>query len=83
VLDNFLLLPFEARKDAAQIFNNLVHKNIADFVQYICANIHIVDMLIDGYNQPDIALNGGAMLRECVRYDDLARAILYSDKFWV
>lgn len=83
MLNNFLLLPFEARKDAAQIFNNLVHKNIANFVQYISANIHIVDMLIDGYNQPDIALNGGAMLRECVRYDDLARAILYSDKFWV
>ena len=38
--------------------------------------------MIDGYRHPDIALNTGSMLRECIRHDNLAHDILYSNFLW-
>ena len=34
------------------------------------------------YENPEIALNCGAMLRECIRHETLARTILYSPEFF-
>lgn len=34
------------------------------------------------YENPEIALNCGAMLRECIRHETLARIILYSPEFY-
>ncbi|KAH6938918.1 hypothetical protein HPB50_014843 [Hyalomma asiaticum] len=34
------------------------------------------------YEKQDIALNCGTMLRECARYEALAKIILYSDEFY-
>ena len=33
------------------------------------------------YDNPEIALNCGTMLRECIRYEPLARLVLYSEHF--
>ena len=57
-----------------------MHKNIVNFAGYILENFSIVLMLMDGYMQPEIALFCGSMLRECIRHDNLARAIWSSDK---
>jgi calcium binding protein 39 len=84
LVQNLSALPFEARKDTAQIFNNIVRKDLAGFASYIEQNFHVVHMLIDGYNQPDIALNCGSMIRECIRHEGILRSILYSDTdFWL
>jgi calcium binding protein 39 len=34
------------------------------------------------YEQPVIALNCGVMLRECVRFEALAKIVLHSDAFY-
>lgn len=34
------------------------------------------------YEHHDIALNCGTMLRECARYEALAKMVLYSDDFY-
>jgi len=34
------------------------------------------------YDNQDIALNCGIMLRECLRHEPLARIVLYSEHFW-
>ena len=34
------------------------------------------------YENPEIALNCGTMLRECIRHETLARIILYSPEFY-
>lgn len=39
-------------------------------------------MLMDGYLSPDIALSCGSMLRECIRHDGLAKALLASEQIW-
>lgn len=75
-------LPFEAKKDAAHIFNNLIRKNLSGFAQYVLENFDIVRRLIEGYSIPDAALNCGSMLRECIRHDELAKAVLESEKLW-
>lgn len=71
-----LLLPL-------QIFSNLVRKNIEGFVQYVEGKPDMVKNMIGAYGNTDIALHGGAMLRECVRYEKLARMTLYDDTLWL
>ena len=38
--------------------------------------------LCSGYEQQEIALNCGAMLRECVRYEQIAKILLHSEQFY-
>lgn len=38
--------------------------------------------LIFRYEHQEIALNGGTMLRECARYEALAKIMLYSEDFF-
>lgn len=66
-----------------KIFSNLVRKNIEGFVQYVESKPDMVKNMIGAYGNTDIALHGGAMLRECVRYETLARMTLYDDTLWL
>jgi calcium binding protein 39 len=78
LIDNFSRLPFESKKDLSLVFNNLLRQNAGNFVTFIENNLVILDLLVDGYENPDIALNSGTMLRECVNYESLSRALLTS-----
>lgn len=69
--------------DASQIFSNLVRKDIEGFVQYVEAKPEVVKNLIGAYGNTDIALHGGAMLRECIRYENVARLTLYDETLWL
>ena len=59
-----------------------MRKNIANFAGYVSDNFDIVKRLIEGYEQPDAALNCGSMIRECIRHSNLATAILNSEYLW-
>ena len=77
------ILPFEARKDTAHIFNNLIRKNICDFPIYVHENYEqILFQLVKCYGKPEAALSCGSMLRECIRFDELANRLLYSEYLW-
>ncbi|CAM9271082.1 unnamed protein product, partial [Discosporangium mesarthrocarpum] len=66
-----------------QIFNNLVRKNTEGFVHYVESEPAMVKNMIGAYGNTDIALHGGAMLRECIRYEALARMTLYDETLWL
>lgn len=83
LIEQISTIPFEARKDTAQVFNNLMHKNISNFVDHIRSNSHIVLRLIEGYSSSDTALSCGSMFRECIRYDDLTNQVLQSSQLWL
>lgn len=83
LIESLPALPFEARKDVSQIFSNLVRKNIEGFVLYVEKKPGMVKNMIGAYGNTDIALHGGAMLRECVRYEKLARMTLYDETLWL
>uniref|UniRef100_A0A673T9C4 Calcium binding protein 39 like n=1 Tax=Suricata suricatta TaxID=37032 RepID=A0A673T9C4_SURSU len=78
------LIDFEGKKDVTQIFNNILRRQIgtrSPTVEYISAHPHILFMLLKGYETPQIALRCGIMLRECIRYEPLAKIILFSNQF--
>ncbi|XP_067851552.1 calcium-binding protein 39 isoform X2 [Heptranchias perlo] len=79
------LIDFEGKKDVAQIFNNILRRQIGTrtpTVEYICTQQNILFMLLKGYESPEIALNCGIMLRECIRHEPLAKVILWSEQFY-
>jgi calcium binding protein 39 len=82
IIENIEHIPFEARKDSALIFNNLMRKNIAGFTTYVMEKFDVVKRLIEGYEHPDAALSCGSMLRECIHHSRLAESILKSEYLW-
>jgi len=85
LLKNLHRIDFEGKKDAAQIFNNILRRQIGTrtpTVEHIFHNPDILFTLCKGYEQQEIALNCGTMLRECIRYEELARIVLHSPHFY-
>jgi calcium binding protein 39 len=85
LVQNLSRIDFEGKKDVAQIFNNLLRRQIGTrnpTVDHICTRQEILLELMRGYEHQDIALNCGTMLRECCRFEDLARLMLYHEQFY-
>ncbi|XP_010252675.1 PREDICTED: putative MO25-like protein At5g47540 isoform X2 [Nelumbo nucifera] len=75
-------LNLEARKDATQVVANLQRQQVQSRLiasDYLEANKDLLDLLISGYENSDIALLYGAMLRECIRHQSIARYVLESE----
>ncbi|KAI4296009.1 hypothetical protein L6164_035999 [Bauhinia variegata] len=74
-------LNLETRKDATQVVANLQRQQVqskliaSDFLE---KNMDLLDILIAGYENTDMALHYGAMLRECIRHQIVARYVLES-----
>ncbi|GAA5868393.1 hypothetical protein JCM8547_002178 [Rhodosporidiobolus lusitaniae] len=76
---------FEARKDVSQIFNNLLRRQIGTrwpTVEHLSAKEETIFAALKGYENADVALNTGMILRAMLRHEPLARILLYSDKFY-
>lgn len=81
LIQNMAKLEFEAKKDLTSIFSSLLRRQVGSrspTMEYLGRNPTIIETLIKGYDS-DIALNCGAMLRECIRHEPLAKIILCSD----
>eukprot|EP00871_Galdieria_phlegrea_P001579 jgi/Galph1/2421/GphlegSOOS_G1117.1 len=89
-------LDFESRKDAAQVFNNILRrcehsknrlstKASSPFkpsaLDRIANTPEILEALIKGYEHTETALLCGSVLRECLRHEMLAEMLLYSNWF--
>uniref|UniRef100_H2ZHV3 Uncharacterized protein n=1 Tax=Ciona savignyi TaxID=51511 RepID=H2ZHV3_CIOSA len=85
VLKNLSHISFEGKKDFTQIFNNLMRRQIGTrmpTVEFLCTKEGILHILIEGYENPEIALSCGVMLRECIRAEAPAQAVLHSNAFF-
>lgn len=81
---NLSRLEFEARKDGAMVFNNVLRKRHGSAlvaVDYLNRNTHLLDSLLLGYHDAEAAMCTGNMLRECTRCEPLCRRILDSKHF--
>lgn len=85
ILQNLHRIDFEGKKDAVQVFNNILRRQIGTrtpTVEYICTKPEILFTLCRGYEQQEVALNCGTMLRECIRYEALTKILLNSENFY-
>lgn len=85
LINNLSKIEFEAKKDVAQIFNNILRRQIgtrSPTVEYMCTKPDILFTLMKGYEKHDIALHCGSMLRECSRYEALAKIMLNSPDYY-
>ncbi|KAK4439442.1 putative MO25-like protein [Sesamum alatum] len=75
-------LNLETRKDATQVVANLQRQQVQSRLiacDYLEKNIDLMDILVAGYENTDLALHYGAMLRECIRHQSVARYVLESE----
>ncbi|ONK59774.1 uncharacterized protein A4U43_C08F10500 [Asparagus officinalis] len=75
-------LSLEACKDATQIVANLQRQQVHSRLiasDYLEKNKDLMDILICGYEDMDIALHYGFMLRECIRHQSIAKYVLESE----
>uniref|UniRef100_A0A182JGE0 Protein Mo25 n=1 Tax=Anopheles atroparvus TaxID=41427 RepID=A0A182JGE0_ANOAO len=85
LIQNLNRIDFEGKKDVAQIFNNVLRRQIgtrSPTVEYVCTKPEILFTLMAGYEHQEIALNCGTMMRECARHEPLAKIMLHSDEFF-
>ncbi|GJJ12476.1 hypothetical protein Clacol_006718 [Clathrus columnatus] len=76
---------FESRKDVVHIFNNLLRRQIGSrwpTVEYLCKEPEIIFDTLKGYENEDIALNTGMILKEMLRHEPLCKILLWSDQFY-
>lgn len=88
IASNLSAMEFETRKDAVQIFNNLLRRDVDESTGKCSVNKvaehdgEVLKTLVDGYRNGDIALNCGHILRECIRHEQLVKLMLQSELFW-
>jgi len=81
MLENLKDFEFEARKDVAQIYNYLLRQQQKQAITYIKDHTDILKWLVNGYSEPEIALNCGSILRELCRHEVLNEMLLNSPLF--
>ncbi|KAA8588549.1 hypothetical protein FQN60_009894 [Etheostoma spectabile] len=85
LIANLQRIDFEGKKDVVHLFSNIVRRQIGTrtpTVEYISTQQQILFMLLKGYENAEVALNCGMMLRECLRHEPLARTVLFSEDFY-
>jgi len=85
LVKNLGKLDFEAKKDVVQIFSNLLRRQIggrAPTVEFLQAQSNILFELLKGYEETEVALNSGMILRECVKFEALGKIVINSERFY-
>ncbi|XP_032361951.1 calcium-binding protein 39-like [Etheostoma spectabile] len=88
LVENLQVIDFEVRREGCnhdispQVLSRLLDCNIKQCPtpQYE-KHPHNIFILLKGYETPQVALNCGIMLRECIRHEPLAKIVLHSDHF--
>jgi len=82
---HLVLLSFEARKDLVVIFGNILRRKSGNkfvTVEVLEKDTSQLESLVLGYENQEIAVTCGQMLRQCIEYESLARYLLYSPNFY-
>ncbi|WCJ28156.1 Mo25 family protein [Euphorbia peplus] len=75
-------LNLETRRDATQVVANLQRQQVNSRLiasEYLEKNTDLLDILILGYDNQEMSLHYGGMLRECIRHQTIARYVLESE----
>ncbi|KAL3502368.1 hypothetical protein ACH5RR_036817 [Cinchona calisaya] len=78
------ILGWEARKNLVHCWSILLKQNVDSIcccVQYMENHLELLDFFVVCYDNKEIALHCGSMLRECIKVPSLAKYILESPSF--
>jgi calcium binding protein 39 len=84
VIHKLHILGWETRKDLLHCWSILLKQKVGDTyccVQYFEEHFELLDSLVVCYDNKEIALHCGSMLRECIKFPSLAKYILESACF--
>lgn len=84
LIHKLYILGWEARKDLVHCWTVLLRQVVGSThccVQYIENHLELLDFLVVCYDNKEIALNCGNMLRDCIKFPTLAKYILDSPSF--
>jgi len=82
LFSNMGAIEFEAKKDFVILFGNLMRRETdgrKPAVDFLEKNSKLLDDLVLGYENPDVGVICGQLLRVCIDNESLARIILHSD----
>lgn len=85
LISNMVKLDFESKKDAATILCAVLRKQVGNRnpgVDYFAKNPVILERLMEGYNNSEVSINSGTILRECIRHEALTAILLQSETFF-
>ncbi|KAJ8028535.1 Calcium-binding protein 39-like [Holothuria leucospilota] len=85
VVNNLRILDSEAVEDVLEIFKSLLKRAIGPrtpTLDYISNKTEVLFILLKGYENHEVALKSGLLLRECIRYEPLAKIILKPPQFY-
>ncbi|KAI4305681.1 hypothetical protein L6164_029032 [Bauhinia variegata] len=83
LVTNLPKLNLGARQDVTHVIANFQRRRVNNEIiasVYLENNLDIMDFLIQGYEDSDIALTYGAISRECIRHQSVARYVLQSEQ---
>jgi calcium binding protein 39 len=83
LVQNISRFEFEARKDVVQIFNNLLRRQIGSrwpTVEYLSGKHDVIFAALAGYENEEVALNTGMILKEMLRHEQLCKILLCSNE---
>ncbi|OMO53793.1 Armadillo-like helical [Corchorus capsularis] len=84
IIHKLSILGWEARKDLVHCWSILLKQQVDSTyccVEYIENHLELLDFLVVCYDNKEIALSCGTMLRECIKFQALAQYILNSASF--
>lgn len=83
LLQNITRFDFEAKKDIAAVFTFLVRRSDQNSAgEYILSRPQMLLLLVSGYEDVDVALNCGSILRECIRHPALCKMLLETEEYF-
>merc|ERR1719181_2568156 len=72
-------LDFEARKDVMRLFNHILQFGTAPLFEYVRNHGQMLQLLLDGCGNAEVALHCNMMLRSCTRHAELVVCLLEAD----
>lgn len=84
IVQRLPILGWEARKDCVHIWGAVLRQKVGSTqcgLEYLESHTELLDFLVLCYENKEIALNCGSMLRECARYGTLSKYMLESVSF--
>jgi len=69
-------LDFEARKDAMRLFNLMLQLGTSPLFDYVRRHNRVLELLLDGCENDQVALHCNNMLRSCTKHAELVACLL-------